>query len=101
MYGPFYRVGDPPEVVRKIIESGELWGAAPRNIFRSSIPKVKAYRGELPAGVKGIQFETEIPPDFGSVPDKPCWSNVPSRPGVVVEGEFAKIRVRIIKETVL
>lgn len=101
MYGPFYRVGDSPEVVREILKSGELWGTPPRNIFRSNIPKVKAYRGELPRGAKGIEFETEIAPDRGSVPDKPTWSNVPNRPGVVVEGEFAKIKVHILKETVL
>jgi hypothetical protein len=55
----------------------------------------------IAGGVRGIQFETEIPPDPGSVPDKPCWSNVPNRHGVVVKGEFAKIRVRVVKETVL
>jgi hypothetical protein len=62
---------------------------------------VKAFRGELPEGAKGIQFETEIPPDAGSVPDKPAWSNVPNRPGVTVEGEFAKIKVHVLKETIL
>ena len=101
MYGPYYRVGDSPEVVRKILKSGELWGTSPRNIFRSNIPKVKAYRGELPPGIRGIQFETEVPPDPGSVPDKPTWSNVPERAGVIVDGEFAKIKVHVVKEMVL
>jgi hypothetical protein len=101
MYGPYYRVGDSPDVVRKIVETGELWGKSPRNIFQSNIPKVKAYRGELPPGISGIQFETEIPPDRGSVPDKPTWSAIPTRHGIRVDGDFAKIKVHVVKETVL
>ncbi len=94
-------MGDSPEIIQKILDSGELWGAPPRNIFQSNIPKVKAYRGELPDGLQGIQFETEIPPDIGSVPHTPTWSGVPARAGVIFEGGFAKIKVHVIKVSVL
>ena len=74
--------------------SGELWGRAP---FGSHIPKVKAYRGPLPAGKRGIEFVTDVPPDPGSTPKRAEWSG--PRRGVVVEGDFAKIRVVITKNT--
>jgi hypothetical protein len=99
MYGPFHRINDPPEVVRMILASGELWGRRPRNYLQSEFPKVKAYKGTLPDGHKGIEFMTDALPDTGSVPYRPTWSG--PRTGVVVEGEFAKIKVHIIKENVL
>jgi hypothetical protein len=66
MFGPYYRVGDPPDVVRKIIKSGELRGTPPRNIFQSDFPKVKAYSGHLPEGERGFEFETDVPPATGN-----------------------------------
>jgi hypothetical protein len=96
VFGPYYR-SDPPSVVRKIVQSGELWGAAPRGYFRSDIPKVKAYAGHLPKDVRGFEFETEVEPDSGGVPDKPTWSYGRNRPGVIVEGEYARIRVNVLK----
>lgn len=100
MFGPFYRVGDSPATVKKIMETGELRGRAPRNIFQSDVPKVKAYAGHLPRGVTGFEFETDVEPDSGCVPDKPTWSNG-GRVGVTIEGGDAKIRVRILKQNVL
>jgi hypothetical protein len=96
MFGPFYRP-DPPHIVRRIVESGELWGMSPRNVFRSDTPKVKAYSGHLPSGIVGFEFETEVEPDRGCVPGKPTWSNGPKRKGIVVEGEYAKIKVTVLK----
>jgi hypothetical protein len=101
MYGPFHRLNDPPEVIRKILESGELWGKPPRNIFQSDIPTVKAYAGRLPSGAVGIEFETEVPPDYGHVPTKPTWSVKPKRRGIECDGEYAKIKVHILKQTVI
>lgn len=95
MFGPYHRSIDPPDVIEKIKSSGELWGRSPRNIFSSDIPKVKAYVGPLPPGQTGFEFETDTPPDRGSHPDKPLWSN--GRPGVKIEEDFAKIRVRVRK----
>lgn len=98
MFGPFYRVNDSPETIQKIKESGELWGKPPRGPFQSDFPKVKAYAGNLPDGVKGFEFETEVAPDDGCVPWKPTWSN--GRRGVIVEGEYTKIKARIIRQNV-
>ena len=68
MYGPFHRINDAPETVKKILESGELWVLSPRNIGASNFPKVKAYEGKLPADRLGIEFETEVKPDEGTPP---------------------------------
>jgi len=97
MFGPYYRVGDSPRVIREIVKSGELHGRASRNIFQSDFPKVKAYAGHLPQRVRGFEFETEVAPDAGCVPDKPTWSNGPNRRGVLIEDGCARIRVRVIK----
>jgi hypothetical protein len=101
MFGPFHRLTNSPEEVRKILESGEIWGATPRNIFQSDIPKVKAFAGHLPADRTGIEFETEVPPDKGHVPGKPTWSARPKRPGIECRGDHAKIKVRILRQTVI
>jgi len=109
MYGPFHRINDSPETVRKITESGELWGQSPRNIGASDFPKVKAYEGKLPAGRLGIEFETEVEPDEGTPPGQPMWSMESGHPGierveVTVEGrlkEYVKIKVRLLRQTVI
>ena len=74
--------------------SGELWGQPP---LGSHIPKVKAYPGPLPAGAQGIEFVTDVPPDAGSYRGRPEWSG--PRPGVVVQGGYAKIRVIVTRNT--
>ncbi len=56
MYGPFHRFIDSPDEVRMILESKEIWGMAPRNLFQSDIPKVKAYDGKLPAEARGMRL---------------------------------------------
>ena len=76
-------------------------GAWHRCIFQSDIPKVKAYDGELPSGQTGIEFETEVKPDSGHVPGKPTWSVKPKRAGVVHDGDCAKIKVRVLRQTVI
>jgi hypothetical protein len=101
MYGPFHRLVDSPELARKIMASNELWGKSPRNIFQSDIPKVKAYAGPLPPDAIGIEFETEVRPDNGCVPTKPTWSAKPRRRGIECDGEYAKIKVNILKQTVI
>jgi hypothetical protein len=97
MYGPFHRMGDSEEVIRKIRESGELWGLPARNSFQSDIAAAKAYAGPLPDGAQGIEFETEVPPDRGHVPGQPIWSVVPPRAGIVFDGTWAKIKVRVLR----
>ena len=74
--------------------SGEIWGQA--SIW-SATPKVKAYRGPLLPGKRGVEFVTDVPPDVGSAPYRPEWSG--PRPGVEVAGGFAKINVVVTKNT--
>jgi hypothetical protein len=81
------------------MQTGELRGGAPRNIFQSDIPKVKAYDGHLPQGVQGFEFETSVSPDTGCVPGKPTWSN--GRPGVMIQTDVAVIEVHVLKQNVL
>lgn len=101
MFGPFHRLTSSLDEVRIILQTGEIWGATPRNIFQSDIPKVKAYVGPLPSGTTGIEFETEIAPDAGHVPGKPTWSATPERPGVTCDGDYAKIKVHVLRQTVI
>jgi len=72
-------------------QSGEVWGRAPSYGVQ---PEVKAYRGQLPSEARGIEFETDVPPDspYGPIA---TWRG--PRDGVRVEGEFAKIRVTIVR----
>ena len=78
-----------------VAESGELWGQAPRNTYASDIPQVKAWPGHLKAGEKGIEFTTTVVPDAQTPPGRVRWSG--PRPGVVVEDDYAKIRVTLTK----
>lgn len=91
----YHRIGDPADVIAKIGSSGELWGRVPRGFFQSDIPKVKAYDGALPGEEQGFEFTSTVAPDPGGVPGKPTWSG--PRPGVRVEGEFAKIACIVTK----
>jgi hypothetical protein len=100
MYGPFYRLTDSLDEVRKVLDSGELWGMSPRNIFQSDIAKVKAFAGKLPRGAKGFEFETAVRPDDGHVPGKPTWAAEPKRDGIKSEGAYAKIKVKVLRQTV-
>ena len=74
--------------------TSEVWGRA---AFGSTIPKVKAYTGPLPEGQRGIEFTTDVPTDDGCAPSRAEWSG--PRPGVVLQGDYAKIKVVITKNT--
>jgi hypothetical protein len=78
----FYRVEGPTQTEEDAImqvESGEIWGRPSRG---SDIPSVKAYRGKLPPGKRGVQFTTPIQPDRGSgTPYEARWY-YPQTPGV-------------------
>lgn len=101
MFGPYHYENHSADVIRKIVASGELWGKPPRNCFQSEFPKSKAYRGPLPPGKQGVEFETDIPPDKGHVPDKPTWSARGRRRGVELDGDYAKIKVHVLRYTIL
>lgn len=74
--------------------SGEIWGRAPRY---GTVPRVKAYSGPLPSGARGVEFETDHPPDPGDPPGKASWG--PQNPGVTIDGDVAKLKVRVTKNT--
>lgn len=93
----YHRLESPtqtPVDAARQIASGEIWGRAPMS---SQIPKVKAYRGPLPPGARRVEFTTEVPPDPDATPLRVDWSG--PRPGVAVDGEFAKIEVTITRNT--
>jgi RHS repeat-associated protein len=79
------------EDAQKQVNSREVWGQEPQF---SHIPKVQAYDGPLPEGARGIEFTTDVEPDPYGIPGQPTWSG--PRPGVRVEGDFAKICVTSI-----
>ena len=98
--GVFHRVKSPSqsdETCKMQVETQEIWGKASRNILQSDFPKVKAYRGPLPKGEKGIEFVTDIPTDRGNPPHLATWSA--ARDDVWEEDGFAKIPVAITKNT--
>ena len=83
------------EDIKKQIESLEIWGKAPHNVYKSDIPKVKAFIGKLPKGKKGIEFTTDVPPDPNTPPYLATWSG--NRPGVKTQDEYAKLKVLTVK----
>lgn len=74
--------------------SGELWGTRGRYNAR---PTVRAYLGRLPEDDEGIEFETAVSPDPNGVPILPTWTG--PREGVRVEGPYAKINIRVRRNT--
>ena len=93
----YHRLESPTQTAKdaeKQERSGELWGKAPRF---SDIPAVKAYIGPLPEGCAGIEFTTETEPDAGTAPIEAWWRG--PREGVEVGGDWAKIRIKVTKNT--
>lgn len=91
-YGPFYRTGATQDraTTNAQLASRELWGKANRG---ANQPSVDAWVGPLPAGRDGIEFWTDVPPSPGSPPDRARWLG--PRPGVRIEGQWAKITATI------
>jgi hypothetical protein len=78
--------------------SGEIWGTYDRTAGgRSPFPSVDAFVGALPAGAKGVEFSSDVPPDRNSPPRLARWTG--PRDGVIVEGDYAKIKVTITRNT--
>jgi len=80
MYGPFYRAGyaKARNLAQDVNDSGELWGQAPQNNLGTGAPRVKAYRGSLPANASEGSFEFYTPvaprPDgYGAPPGEAVW----------------------------
>lgn len=97
-FGPFHRKSAWwPSEVEKICSSGEIRGKRRGNFFAGLVPAVKAYDGELPDGIVGVEFFTDVEPDSDGVPGSPEWSE--GRPGVRVleRNELVAIDVIVIK----
>lgn len=68
MPGPFHRDESPSQRVADAKlqqKSMEIWGKEGRNTAQSNLPCVKAYRGSLSQGSRGIEFETPVSPTSG------------------------------------
>jgi len=98
----YHRLESPSqsaEVAETQESSGEIWGTYNRDMMgcRSPFPSVDAYVGPLPKGARGIEFTSEIPPDPGTPPHLARWTK--RRDGVIIEGDFARLRVRVTRNT--
>lgn len=96
----YHRLESPTQTAadaKKQEQSNEVWGGANRNSWVTDRPSVDAYVGPLKAGTRGIEFETAVPPDPGQPPGRARWTG--PRDGVRVEAGFAKLEVRITRNT--
>lgn len=80
------------EIAKKQEETLEVWGREPRG---SNIKTVQAYRKRLPAGTRGIEFDSHVIPNPDGHPHIASWSG--ERAGILNrnddKGEFIAIRV--------
>src|SRR3954447_18375112 len=64
----YYRMESPsqrPSIAAVQEATGEIWGSYNRDMMggRAPFPLVDAYVGRLPAGARGIEFTTDVPPN--------------------------------------
>ena len=97
-YGPYHRVETRTQtklVADKQERSSEIWGQSTQVSY---IPAVRAYRGPLPANVRGIEFTTNIAPHPNNHPTEVRW--LITTPGVVNRTNgFVAISVVVTKNT--
>ena len=96
-FGPFHRLESESQTVadaRAQELSGEIWGRVPRH---GGWPQVKAYRGPLREGDRGIEFYSFQAPDGPGPVVR--WSGGGLRPDVDTEDGLAKIRCVIVRIT--
>jgi HEAT repeat protein len=79
------------EVAKLQEESLEIWGGVSKNYSGSKIPIVKAHRGFLPKGSRGIEFTTNIPPDSETRPPFAYWNG--NREELTIKGDMAILKV--------
>jgi hypothetical protein len=102
-YGPYSRK-QSAEVNELVASSGELWGAAARNIYAGSDPAVKAFLERLQEGVTEIEFVTIVEPGRGRDPAQVRWPR--GHPGVrevesnEVIAKLGKSRARMLGDVV-
>jgi hypothetical protein len=94
-FGPFHRrTHRDPSENQKVSDSGSVWGRPRGNFFAGFYATVKAWNGPLPEDVIGFEFYTDIPPDPGSVPGWPQWSE--GQDGVTVIEPGALVAISVI-----
>ena len=97
-YGPFHREEGPTQTKQTAARqeaAGEIWGQATQ---MSPIPAVRAYRGPLPVGRRGIEFMTSVAPRVDSHPTLVRWLN--TTPGVSqLPNGFVSIPVTVTQNT--
>ena len=88
-----------PEVARLQEQTGEIWGTYNRDQMggRTPFPSVDAFVGPLVDPQRGIEFVTDVPPDRDTAPRLARWTG--PRPGVRIEGDYAKILVVVTRNT--
>lgn len=101
LYGPYHRKQSRTQTYATglaQVASGELWG---RPAVTSPFLSVKAYRGALPAGDRGIEFYTPIKLPPGSYAYVVFWFE--GNPGVTVRNDkgvdYAIIPIIVTKHT--
>jgi len=105
LFGPFHRKESTTQTAATAQlqeQNHELWGRARRG---GMIPQVQAYDGPLPSGARGVEFFTVERPASGTAPGYASWFGIggkrtaPTSAGVVTEGDWAKIKVAVTKNT--
>ncbi|WP_061218192.1 SpvB/TcaC N-terminal domain-containing protein [Leptospira weilii] len=95
----YHRLESPtqtPRTAKMQEQSGEIWGKeAQGGLYKY----VKAYKGPLPKGSRGIEFITAAPESGGALPKEARW--IEGAPGVrpANNPDYVKINVRITKNT--
>lgn len=100
MPGPFHRLESSSQTTSDAVQqvqSGEIWGKEAR---WSNIPSVKAYRNQIPAKRRGIEFTTPLAPHPGSgSPVEARWY-YPHTTGVVLKQDSNNVDYAVIPATV-
>ncbi|WP_052026796.1 hypothetical protein [Rhodovulum sp. PH10] len=97
----FHRLQNPwtqtdQDAVRQV-ETGEIWGRPARG---SDIPSVKAYRGPMPDGRRGIEFTTPVAPQPGSGSLYEARWYYPLTPGVLLKRNLENEEFAVIPAVV-
>jgi hypothetical protein len=77
------------ETTRRQEASGEIWGYPDRR--SPEVARVRAYKGPLPPEARGVQFDSDCPPDPGGTRSQASWT--PRGADLILEDGIAKLRV--------
>lgn len=98
LYGPFHRrCGARPDDIELICSTGEIRGRPRGNFYAGLVPAVKAWEGELPDGMPGVEFYTNVAPDEDGAPGWPQWSEGEPGVRVIERNEVVAIDVIVSK----